>query len=50
MYRCEFVNADRRKHVPMANVRYPNTMHFKAIICELNRTKLVNLAKIIKNV
>ena len=46
MYRCEFFNADRRKHVPMANVRYPNTILFKAIMRELNRTKLVSLAKI----
>jgi len=32
----------------MANVRYPNTMLFKAIMCELNRKKLVNLSKFIK--
>ena len=26
IFRCNFFNDDRRKHVPMANVRYPNTI------------------------
>ena len=32
----------------MANVRIPKTMLFKSIMCELDRKKLVNLAKFIK--
>ena len=48
IYRCNLFNDDIRIHVPMANVRYPNTMLFKAIMCELNRKKLVNLSKFIK--
>ena len=32
----------------MASVRIPKTMLFKSIMCELDRKKLVNLAKFIK--
>ena len=47
MLMCEFVEADRRKHVPVVNVRYPHTMLFKSIMCELNRKELVHLSKFI---
>ena len=30
----------------IANVRYPNTMLFKAIMCELNRKKLIQIYQI----
>jgi len=32
MFRCKIFNADRKKHVPIANVRGPNTMLFKSIV------------------
>ena len=43
IFRCNFFNDDRRKHVPMANVRYPNTC---TMLFGLNRKKLVNLSKL----
>ena len=31
IFRCNLFNADRRNHVPMANVRFSNNMPFKCV-------------------